>query len=55
METRTLTTECNMEYHMVLKAVMSMFSDTSVPKEETLRNLNGLKDEIDLLIESLET
>ena len=42
-----------MEYHLALKAIMMMYSDTSVDKEKTLRNLNALKDEIDILIEAL--
>lgn len=42
-----------MEYYMVLKSLMMMYSDTTVPKEKTRRNLNALKDEINILIEAL--
>jgi hypothetical protein len=42
-----------MQYMQVLKAIYMMFSDTSVPKETTKSNLKGLRDEIDILIETL--
>jgi hypothetical protein len=37
------------------KAIMDLFSDRSVSKEEAIINLGSLRDEIEMLIESLES
>lgn len=41
------------KYDLAIEAIKNLFSDVSVAKETTIQNLNGLKDEIDLLIDSL--
>jgi len=41
-------------YKKALEAIKELFSDTSVNQEETVRQLEALKDEIDIMIESLE-
>ena len=40
-------------YEAALRAIKRCFSDTSVPVEETRCNMQALKDEIDILIDSL--
>lgn len=42
-------------YENALKAINDLFFDTSVSQETALMNLENLKEEIDLLIETLET
>lgn len=41
-------------YEKTLDAVKCLFFDTSVSQETALMNLENLKEEIDLLIETLE-
>lgn len=43
----------NSLYEAALDAIKRMFNDRSVSKEEAKRNLQALKDEIDILIDSL--
>jgi hypothetical protein len=42
-----------MTYEALLKAVQTFFGDTSRPAHETAEGLESLKDEIDMLLESL--
>lgn len=42
-----------MLYSEAMEAVRRLFSDTSVPPDETRQNLQGLRDEIDVMLESL--
>ena len=39
----------------VTTGIKDILSDMSVTKSVTIQNLNGLKDELDILIESLES
>jgi hypothetical protein len=41
-------------YKNALDAINKLFSDRSVSKEKAIENLEGLKEEIDTLIETLE-
>lgn len=41
-------------YEGALKAVTTLFSDTSVSKEKAKENLESLRDEIDIMIDSLD-
>jgi hypothetical protein len=41
-------------YEQVIKAIDELFSDTSVSTREAINNLQALKDEIDIRIETLE-
>ena len=41
-------------YEKALESINKMFSDISVSKEETKINLQSLKDEIDLLISTID-
>ena len=40
-------------YKEAMAAINRLFSDMSVSKDEARKNLEGLKDEIDLLLDSL--
>jgi hypothetical protein len=40
-------------YEEALKAIMAIYDDTSIPKEECIEHLDGLKDEINILLSSL--
>lgn len=40
-------------YDIALEAIKEVFSDTSVPQEDTALNLSGLRDEIDIMLETL--
>jgi REP element-mobilizing transposase RayT len=40
-------------YENALEAIRKLFADTSVDKDTAIENLEGLKDEIEILIESL--
>ena len=40
-------------YESAKKAIQDLFSDTSVSAEETLENLQSLKDEIDIYLEAI--
>lgn len=42
-------------YDEAMVAVRELYNDTSVSVQEAIDNLNCLKDEIDLLVETLET
>ena len=41
-------------YKRAKAAIMEMFSDDMFSKDECIDNLQGLRDEIDILLESLE-
>ncbi len=41
-------------YEGAIDAINELFSDTSIPKEETARAMDALIDEIELLKESLD-
>ncbi len=41
-------------YLKAVKAVMAMFADMSLSKKEVLDNLSALRDEIDILTDSLK-
>ena len=41
-------------YENALAAIRVMFSDSSVSAQTTILNLSGLKDEIDIMIDSIE-
>lgn len=40
-------------YEKAKQAIMDLYGDTSVSKEETRRNLNSLTFEIDILVDTL--
>jgi len=40
-------------YKAALKAINALFADRSVSQEKAVENLEGLKEEIEILIESL--
>jgi len=40
-------------YEAALKAIRDLFSDRSVDNDTARENLNGLRDEIDMLLDSL--
>jgi hypothetical protein len=40
-------------YKNALEAINKLFADTSISKEAAIENLEGLKDEIDVMIDSL--
>ncbi len=42
-------------YEDAKTAIMEMFNDTSYTQEECRDNLEGLKDEIDMLIDAIST
>ena len=39
----------------VMKQIERLFSNTSVPAEETLQDLNEIRDQVDGLIDNLES
>ena len=41
-------------YKVALTAIQDIFSDTSVTREATAESLRGLRDEIDILLETLD-
>ena len=41
-------------YEAALNAIHKLFSDMEVSKEKAIENLEGLKEEIDLLIETIK-
>ena len=41
-------------YEKALEAIKAMYSDTTVPEDETIINLNALIMEINILIDALE-
>lgn len=41
-------------YEKALQAIKSLFNDTSVSQEEAAQNLESLKWEIDIMLESLD-
>ena len=42
-------------YQDAIKAINELFSDTSVPVSECRQNLQGLRDEIDILLDALDS
>ena len=43
----------NSKYNVALDAINELFSDTDVSQEDTKRSLEALKDEIEILIDTL--
>ncbi len=41
-------------YNLAKRAIMNLFSDRTVHAETTLTNLRALRDELDILIDTLE-
>jgi len=41
-------------YQEALSAITRLFNDTSVPQPTCRENLNSLRDEIDILLDSIE-
>ena len=41
-------------YDIALKAIQDLFGDTSRPKDDTIDELECLRDEIDILLEALD-
>ena len=50
-----MTTKNETLYSKAMEAINALFEDQSVDVEEALINMNSLKDEIDILIEGLES
>ena len=44
----------NTLYERAVSAIQDLFSDQSVPREETRSSLQGLREEIAVMVESLE-
>jgi len=49
-----MNAENEAKYQRALNAINDLFSDTTVDKSEAAENLQGLRDEIDLLLDSLQ-
>ena len=45
----------NSIYEEAIKSISKVHGDVSVSPQETLENLRGLRDELDMLIESVES
>ena len=42
------------KYHKAKQAIQHLFEDTNQPQTETVKDLRALRDEIDILIDTLE-
>lgn len=43
-----------MGYDQIIQAIKNLFNDTSRPQSETVSDLRGIRDEVEMLLETMD-